>query len=295
MISLFIPSKSSNPFVDPDAVEKFGGLQSVAKPKTRWKSEFKPLSYYGAGAPPPKPVAMSRDEEKAMFLRYYARRTAKTRDLLVRHYLCWAFDMAAKFKGPRLVFDEAISVANEGLMEALEGYNPKLGFRFTTYAAWTLRRKLIEALLSTYPVRVSDHVRKQWRELSETPETLAAQMAGGPDDEPRTFSEFFERLGESSDVDLTQLHARPEDSPFMPAEAEDPSAVLEASDLTDETKKAIRTLSSLEQKIIRARHYQEPPESYISIAHRLHISKSSARDTYDVALVKLRRYFTEEK
>ena len=177
-------------------------------------------------------------------------------------------------------------------MEALNGYDPALGFRFTTYATWIVRRKLISELVSTYPVKVSDHVRRKWRELEESPETLAKKMAG--ENEPSTVEEFFERLGETSDVDISQLHERPEDSPFVPCELASPSDSADTSNLTEEVRVAVKALSPLEQKVILSRHYREPAESYVSIARRLHVSKSSAREAYEMAVTKLRRHFHKE-
>jgi RNA polymerase sigma factor (sigma-70 family) len=249
------------------------------------------LSYYGLNQPPPAPAPLSTADEKAAFIRYYKRKTKKDREVLIRQYLIWAFGLAKKYRGPRLNFDEAISVANEGLMEALNGFNPHKGFRFTTYATFTVRRKLIEAIVSTYPVHVSDHLRKKWR-LNEAVDKSCETMT--ETGEPRTLEEFFERLGEASDVDVALLHERPEDSPFVPAPATSPADALEESTLPADVKKAIRRLAPFERATIIARHYKEPPESFEAIGQRLKISKNSARDSYNLALVKLRRFFRKE-
>jgi RNA polymerase sigma factor (sigma-70 family) len=256
------------------------------------KMEFRALSYYGNDAPPPRSPPLTPVEEQALFTQFAKRKTPKVRERLVRQYLCWAFGVAAKFKGPRLNFDEAISVANEGLMEALSGYNPALGFRFTTYAMFILRRKLIEAIVSTYPVRVSDHVRKGWRELEEPPEKLAAEFSG--DCEPRTLEEFFERLGETSNVDISLLHEQPTDAPFVPAGGADPADCTEKLNLSEELRGAIKRLVPLQQKIVLARHFKEPPESYISLSKRLHISKTSARKAYDTGIARLKQFFRKD-
>jgi RNA polymerase sigma factor (sigma-70 family) len=254
--------------------------------------ETRPLSYYGPNQPPPIPPPLTAAEEKAAFIRYRKRKTRRDRELLVRQYLIWAFGLAKKFRGPRLNFDEAISVANCGLMEALNNFNPHKGFRFTTYATFTVRRHLIEAIVNTYPVHVSDHLRKKWR-LNESLDKSCETMA--ETGEPKTLEDFFERLGEASEVDVALLHERPEDSPFVPAPGISPADALESSSLPDEVKKAIRRLAPFERATILARHYKEPPESFEAIGQRLKISKNSARDSYNLALVKLRRFFRKEQ
>lgn len=252
------------------------------------------LSYYGLNNPPPTPELLTREKEEEIFLRYFKRKSAKDREILVRQYLCWAFGLAAKMKGPRLPFDEAISAANAGLLEALETFNPKLGFRFTTYAAWTLRRKIIEALIATYPIHVPDHLRKKWKKLSLLSGKAVKPMLKDSED-PRDAEEFFERLGENSDVDIAQMHERPEDAPFVPIPGDDPVETANAAGEGSAMRKALKWLFPEERAIIKAKHYTEPPESFVSIAKRLKISKSTARETYDVALMKLRRHFKKDK
>jgi RNA polymerase sigma factor (sigma-70 family) len=259
----------------------------------RKKFETLRLTYYGKDKSPPTPAPLTREKEAAAFLRYRKRKTKRDRELLIRQYLCWSFDMAARYKGPRLGFDEAISVANCGLMEALNDYKPEKGFRFTTYAAWVVRRHLIEAIVSTYPVHVSDHIRKKWR-TAETAEAQARRMME-EGDEPKTLKEFFERLGETSDVDIALLHERPEDAPFVPSGAASPVDALEKSSLPEDVRTAIKTLlTPLEQQALIARHYTEPPESYEATGRRLHVSKNRIRESYDTAIVRLRRFFQKE-
>lgn len=259
-----------------------------APPKHWKKCEKKPLSYYGKDSPPPTPPPLSREDENATFERYARRKTAKDREILVRQYLCFAFGVASKFKGPRLCFDDAISAANEGLVEALDSFDPSRGYRFTTYAAFVLRRKLIEAIVATYPVKVSDHMRKSLKALQLDPEELAREIS--EDEEPRTLEEFFERLGESSDVDIGKLHERPEDAPFCPAEGASPAEEAEEADMSAELKTALRKLSNLERAAIKARYFSEPRESYEEIGRRMRVSKNRVREAHDTAIVHLRKY-----
>lgn len=247
--------------------------------------EFRRLGYYGVDQPPPTRPALSREEEQAAFTRYARRKTARDRETLVRQYLCWAFNMAARYKGPRLEFDEAVSVANEGLMEALERYDPSRGFRFTTYAFFIVRRKLVNAILATYPVRVSDHVRKSLRSTELTPEQEAEELA--EDGEPRTLDEIFERLGENCAVHHANHAERINEDP-------DPRHRAELKDLSASLQQALATLSEFEREVVLARCYRDRKESCESLAHRFHVSKTTVRESYELAVVKLRRHFGQD-
>lgn len=277
----------TDPAVDPERDDPHSlGL------RVRYKSvkAFR-LTYYGRNQPPPAPLPISKEAEQQAFVRYHKRKTKRDRELLVRQYLLWAFGLASRYRGPRLSFDEAISVANSGLMEALNGFNPHRGFRFTTYATFVVRRHLIEAIVGTYPVHVSDHLRKKWR-LNESDEGQATELL--EKGEPRTLEEFFDRLGESSEVDIALLHDRPEDSPFVPCPSISPADALEESSLPAEVKQAIKALEPLEREAVMARHYRTSCESFEASGRRLRVSKNRIREAYDSAIVKLRRHFAKE-
>jgi RNA polymerase sigma factor (sigma-70 family) len=246
--------------------------------------EIRRLGYYGLDQPPPSRPALSREEEHAAFVRYAKRKTAKDREMLVRQYLCWAFHIACRYKGPRLEFDEAVSVANEGLVEALNRYDPSRGFRFTTYAFFIVRRKLVNAILATYPVRVSDHVRKSLRGVE--PEAEAAALCG--QGEPRTLDEIFERLGEGYPSNELE-GASEEPNPGQAAELSDREKTLQTT-----LSAALETLGEFERELVMSRSYRPRKESYDSLARRFHLSKTTIRDTYELALVKLRRQFNPE-
>ena len=252
------------------------------------------LSYYdGRNSPPPSAAKpMTREEEAAAFLRYRKRKTMKDREALVHHYLDWAFSMAAKYKGPRLPFDDAIGAANEGLMEALDGYKTELGYRFTTYAAFVVRRKLIAAILSTYPVRVTDHTLKKIKAASLlSPEEQAKSMLA---DEPKSVDEFFERLGDNSNPNISLLHSRDEDSPFVPCPGEIPSEALELSDRSAAVRQALERLDNRSRQIVTARYFRRTPASFVTLGKQFKISKFRAREICEKALATLKKELSKE-
>lgn len=279
---------------DPEQPDPFFCVDADLPRRQHRVTEWKFLSYYGReGRPPPKETDLLRDEEDAAFKRFARRRNAKDCEILVRKYLCWAFGLAARYKGPRLDFDEAVSVANLGLMEALYGFKPSKGYRFTTYAFFVVRRKLIEAIVGTYPVKISDHLRKSLREVSLSPDEAARDIAHH--EEPRTLEEFFDRLGESVPIEqLHVLHDRPEDAPFAPSPALDPSHALERADVSAALRRALSRLTVRERDIVLARHFRSTKPSYEQLGRRWHISKNRARDIGEAALRKLRLRFNWE-
>jgi RNA polymerase sigma factor (sigma-70 family) len=237
--------------------------------------------YYPKDSAPPKTRPLTVVEERALFRRV-ARGVPGAFEQAVTQHLRWALKLATTnhgktaLKGARFTTEDAISAANAGLVEAVRTYRLSKGARFTTHAITVVRRYLINALLDTYPVKVSYHYRKK---LSEQ--------------DPKSTATVFERLfsGEPCEKAAAALHERPEDAPYLPAEAEDPANTR--SILRADVQEFLTTLTPLERAAIQARYFAETPESYRSIGARLHVSKNTIREAHDLALTKLRRRFKE--
>ena len=255
------------------------------------KLEILRLSYYGVDKPPPDRLPMTPVEEEKLFKRYARVHCPVAREKLIRRYLCWAFKIASKLKGPRLSHDEAIGAANLGLVEALDTFKPQLGYRFATYSYFVIRRHVIEALISSYPVHVSSHMRKKLRKLEKAGKL--SKVEAGITEDPRTLDEIFDRLGEVSEFDVSLLYDRPEDIPTLPAPEVDPADACEESNKASLVKEYLASseFTPLERAALTARHYKEPLESFEAIGKRLRVAKKRVRESYDSGLIKLRLHF----
>ncbi len=132
-------------------------------------------TYYAAldiDSLPPPPTAA---EERRLFEDFRARRTAGRRDHLVRLYLRFALRAARKDLGrrpehfrsrPGMSEDDAISAANLGLVEAIERFDPTMGRRFTTYAAFWIFKHLLQARYGAHLVGVTYTDKRLFGKLS---------------------------------------------------------------------------------------------------------------------------------
>lgn len=244
------------------------------------------LNYYGKNQKPPERIFLDKQEELELWR--IRKRSERARNLLVRAYLILPFSMAGKYKGPRLEFDEAVGAANAGMMEAMSRYNHlnKKGTSFACFAVMHIRRHLINALVSTYSLRISDHVRKKYAAIEKNAKKVIFK-----DGEAKTIEEVFTRLAQVSEFDLAQKFEKQEDAPSTPFEASSPADDAELSALPEELQTAIRkALVPLERRVVIARYYRTPVESFDALGRRLGVTKVRLREAHDVALVKLRKW-----
>ena len=74
--------------------------------------------------------------------------------------------------------DEAFSIGVMGLIRAVDGFDWKKGFKFSTYATWWIRKELTQglAVIDNAPGRRSTGIREKSGILSEAEETLIAKL-----------------------------------------------------------------------------------------------------------------------
>ena len=66
--------------------------------------------------------------------------------IFIRANLKLVFSVAKKYQGRGASFSDLIQEGNLGLLHAVEKYDPKLGFRFSTYSTWWIRQAITRSL-----------------------------------------------------------------------------------------------------------------------------------------------------
>lgn len=101
----------------------------------------------------------------AVWLAYADGRDAERRAQLVNHYLPFARMMAAKLYAGRthreVEFDEYLQFARLGLMEAIDRFDPRRGFRFETFAGSRINGAILNGMASYSEVHEQVAARKR--------------------------------------------------------------------------------------------------------------------------------------
>jgi RNA polymerase primary sigma factor len=129
-------------------------------------------------------------EEEALKLRRYIREGDRARDHLIKANTRLVVSIAKKYMGQGVPFSDLIQEGNLGLMKAVEKFDYRRGYKFSTYATWWIRQAITRALADQgrtirVPVHMSDRIRKLHqvsRQLEQvwgrkpTPEELAEHL-----------------------------------------------------------------------------------------------------------------------
>ena len=120
---------------------------------------------------------LTADEEK-MLAHRIADGDDQARDRMVRANLRLVVNIARGYVGKGLALQDLIEEGNLGLLRAVEGFDPEVGTRFSTYASYWIKQSIKRALVNTAkPIRIPAYMVEllfKWRRMSRR----AAGLAG---------------------------------------------------------------------------------------------------------------------
>src|SRR6187397_2175208 len=91
---------------------------------------------------------LSADEEK-MLGRCIEEGDSEARDRMVRANLRLVVNIARSYTGKGLALQDLIEEGNLGLLRAVEGFDPSMNTRFSTYASYWIKQSIKRALVNT--------------------------------------------------------------------------------------------------------------------------------------------------
>jgi RNA polymerase sigma-B factor len=141
--------------------------------------------------------------------RFHRTRDDAERDALFARYLPLARSLAARYRHTSEPFDDLLQVASIGLLKALERYDPKRGYAFSSFAVPTILGELRRHLRDhTWAVHVPRDLQELGQRLAPTTDELSRELG-----RPPTIAEIAERLGVSEEEVLDAREAVAAHSP----------------------------------------------------------------------------------
>lgn len=249
---------------------------------------------------------LTAEEERELFQRIESGDDA-ARQTVVDCNLKFVIRMARRFMGRGVPLEDLVQEGNLGLLEAIARFDYRLGFRFSTYAAFWIRQAIQVGVrqrgsLVRIPVRKSRQLGFMSEVIQEylsvrgrqpTAEEIAERLEITPED-----AQELVRLGEA----VLSLDAGDENdaSPLM-EQLEDPKAACPADlsaehELRDKVRGAMDFLSERENEVLRSRFGfgSGVGRSLRKVSRRMGLSQEGVRRIEQRALSKLRRPYVRQ-
>ena len=231
------------------------------------------------------------------------------RNIAKRHYyILKQMTMASGGVGTILTLQDMIQEGNLGLMKAAERFDPERGFRFSTYATYWIRQRILQSITdSSRVIRLPVHVTETLRKLNRARKEISAEIGRMPSDAElaQHLNISVEKLRRISDktrsvvslespLPVVGNHRSEVDrrtiGDFIASDAPTPEEDAEHKSLQQDIRAVVNELAEREREVLILRFGLDngEPMSTSETAARLGITSDRVRYVETRALNKLR-------
>ena len=248
-------------------------------------------------------VPLLRAEEEVDLAQRMEEGDVKAKQKLVDANLRLVVSIAKKYIGRGMLFLDLIQEGNLGLIRAVEKFDYRRGFKFSTYATWWIRQAITRAIADQartirVPVHMVETINKMVRisrqlvqQLGREPtdEEIAAEMEIDPSrvEEIRRISQLPVSLetpiGEEEDSQLGDF--------IEDRDLPSPDEAAAGHLLHEQIEEMLATLSSREREVLHYRFGLEDGHSYTleEVGRKFNVTRERIRQIEAKALRKLRQ------
>ncbi|MCS7199273.1 MAG: sigma-70 family RNA polymerase sigma factor [Caldimicrobium sp.] len=277
-------------------VEEAQETQKLLKEIKKLRQEIlASLDYFG------KSIEEIISSSERINLAFY--RIKKLKEELVKANLRLILSIARKYAPKGALLSDLIQEGNIGLLKAVEKFDYRKGFKFSTYATWWIRQNITKFLAeNTRTIRIPVHIIEAIYKISKIISTKFYQEYG----RDPTLEELSKETGLSIErlnyifkimkqpISLETAIGEEEDTTLKDFIEDQntlkPDEVTFNSALSVKIRELFKTLSAREEKVIRLRFGIGERQAYTleEVGHKFGVTKERIRQIESMALRKLK-------
>jgi RNA polymerase primary sigma factor len=223
-----------------------------------------------------------------------ARREMIERNLRLVHWL------AQRYRGRGAPYDDLVQEGTIGLVGAVEKFDHRRGMKFSTYAAWWIRRSLADAVVDARTIRIPSHASDRLAAVRRAEDELERSAPGSPSTEAIAERTGFsprrvQALREAASVSASLDKPVGEDGSalgelIVDSQAVDPWQHADERETHRQLWSMVGKLPARHREVLLRRYglRGEEPETYAEIGTRLGVGEERSRQLEREALRRLR-------
>jgi len=223
----------------------------------------------------------------------------EARDRMINSNLRLVVSIAKRYRAPDLTLVDLVQEGIIGLIRAVDKFDWRLGYKFSTYATWWIRQAVQRGVANkSGTIRLPVHVGEQARRIARAEDRLASRLGRLPGDDeiaaelglseaqvrwvreaPRAVVSLDRRLDEEDAPDLYELIPAPESPSFEEVELPLAGVIL---------RRAVDQLPEREREVVRLRYGLDgEPLNAVQVGELLGVTRQRVKQLEARALRRL--------